>query len=100
MPKAQASESARTSRRNTQNGQVICPVHFRTLLAHLGTRCRNSCVVAGDPKQTKLFPGDRRRRLQAKALRLIKMCQKPELDFDISSSLLSGFPTFDPGTSD
>ena len=28
---------------------------FRTLLAHLGTRCRNSCVVTGDPRQTTFF---------------------------------------------
>ena len=28
---------------------------FRTLLAHLATRCRNRCVVAGDPQETTFF---------------------------------------------
>ena len=52
---------------------VICRCRaFRTLLAHLGTRCRNSCVVAGDPKQTKFFQVTDADALQAEALWLIK----------------------------
>ena len=72
---------------------------FRTLLARLGTRCRNSCVVAGDPRQTTFFQVTDADALQAEALRLIKMSQKPEIEFDISNCPLRGFPDFGPGTS-
>ena len=46
----------RTSRRRRTERQAICRCRaFETLMAHLGTRCRNSCVVAGDPRQTTFF---------------------------------------------
>jgi hypothetical protein len=46
---------------------------FRTLLAHLGTRSRNTCVVTGDPNQTTFYQVTETDALQAEALRLIKM---------------------------
>ena len=50
------------------------PVHsFRSLLAHLGTRCRNTCVVTGDPKETTFRQVTEADALQAEALRLLKM---------------------------
>ena len=44
---------------------------FRTLLAHLGTRCRNTCVVTADPHQTTFRQVTEADALQAEALRLI-----------------------------
>jgi transposase len=70
---ARAAESARLKKKThvTANG---LPVHsFRTLLAHLGTRCRNTCVVAGDPLQTTFRQVTDADALQAEAMRLIKM---------------------------
>jgi transposase len=70
---AQASKSVRRKKEThiTPDG---LPVHsFRTLLAHLATRARNTCVVAGDPKQTTFYQLTEADALQAEALRLIKM---------------------------
>ena len=70
---AQASKSAKLKKTRHRTPQDL-PVHsFRTLLAHLGTRCRNTCVVAGDPKETTFFQVTEADKLQAEALRLIKM---------------------------
>ena len=51
MP-AQSSASARRKKKThaTQDGLPV--QSFRTLMAHLGTRCRNTCVVTSDPNQT------------------------------------------------
>jgi transposase len=70
---AQASESARLKKKtHTTSGDL--PVQsFRTLLAHLGTRCRNTCVVTADPSQTMFRQVTEADALQAEALRLIKM---------------------------
>ena len=46
---------------------------FRTLMAHLGTRCRNMCMVSADPNQTTFRQVTEADALQAEALRLIKM---------------------------
>jgi transposase len=70
---AKASESAILKKKTklTPDGY---PVHsFRTLLAHMGTRCRNACVVTSDPKQTTFFQVTDPDALQAEALRLIRM---------------------------
>ncbi len=68
-----ASASARRKKKtHTTSGNL--PVQsFRTLLAHLGTRCRNRCVVAGDPNQTTFHQVTEADELQSEALRLIKM---------------------------
>ena len=70
---AQASESARLKKKTHRTAGDLPVQSFRTLMAHLGTRCRNSCVVAGDPRQTTFFQVTDADALQAEALRLIKM---------------------------
>jgi len=70
---AQASASARLKKKTHRTAGDLPVQSFRTLLAHLGTRCRNSCVVAGDPRQTTFFQVTDADALQAEALRLIKM---------------------------
>jgi transposase len=70
---AKASESA-LLKKKTKSTPDGFPVHsFRTLLAHLGVRSRNTCVVTGDPKQTMFFQVTDPDALQAEALRLIRM---------------------------
>jgi len=70
---ARASESVRLKKKTHLTPEGLPVQSFRTLLAHLGTRCRNRCVVAGDPKETTFFPVTEADELQAEALRLIKM---------------------------
>jgi len=70
---AQASESARLKKKTRRTVGDLPVQSFRTLLAHLGTRCRNSYVVAGDPKPTTFFQVTEADALQAEAMRLIKM---------------------------
>jgi Transposase DDE domain len=70
---APASESARLKKRTHATPDGL-PVHsLRSLLAHLGTRCRNTCVVTGDPQETTFRQVTEADALQADALRLIKM---------------------------
>jgi transposase len=70
---AAASESAR-QKKKTHTTPGGLPVHsFRSLLAHLGTRCRNTCVVTGDPKETTFRQVTEADAVQAEALRLLKM---------------------------
>ncbi len=70
---ARASDSAqlKKSRHRTPGGLPV--QSFRTLLAHLGTRCRSMCVVVNDPNETKFAQVTEADQLQAEALRLIKM---------------------------
>src|SRR5512142_1448439 len=70
---ARASESARLKKKThaTPGGSPV--QSFRTLLAHLATRCRNTCVVAGDPSRTTFSQVTEADALQAEALRLIEM---------------------------
>jgi transposase len=70
---ARASESVRLKKRTHLTPEGLPVQSFRTLLAHLGTRCRNSCVVAGDSNETTFFQVTEADALQAEALRLIKM---------------------------
>jgi transposase len=70
---AKASKSA-LQKKKTKLTPDGLPVHsFRTLIAHMGTRCRNTCVVTSDPKQTPFFQVTDPDALQAEALRLIRM---------------------------
>jgi transposase len=69
---AQPSPSVRQKKARRETADHL-PVHsFRTLLAHLGTRCRNTCQVVSDPsgatfaQLTELDP------VQRKALRLLE----------------------------
>jgi len=70
---AQASKSVRLKKKTHRTAGDLPVQSFRTLIAHLGTRCRNSCVVAGDHRQTTFFQVTDADALQAEALRLIKM---------------------------
>jgi transposase len=70
---ARASESARRKKKTHATPEGL-PVHsFRSLLAHLGTRCRNTCVVTGDPRGTMFHQVTEADALQAEALRLLKL---------------------------
>jgi transposase len=70
---AKASKSA-LLKKKTKLTPGGLPVHsFRTLIAHMGTRCRNTCVVTSDPNQTTFFQVTDPDALQAEALRLIRM---------------------------
>jgi transposase len=70
---AQASASARRKKKTHETTGGLAVQSFRTLLAHLGTRCRNACVVTGDPNQTTFRQVTEADALQAEALRLITM---------------------------
>src|SRR4051794_7714130 len=70
---ARASESARR-KKTTHTTPGGLPVQsFRTLMAHLGTRCRNTCLVSTDPSHIPFRQVTEADALQAEALRLIKM---------------------------
>jgi transposase len=70
---ARASESVR-QKKKTRATPGGLPVHsFRSLMAHLGTRCRNTCVVTGDPKETTFHQVTEADAVQAEALRRLKM---------------------------
>ena len=70
---ARASESARQKKKTHTTPDGLPVQSFRTLLAHLGTRCRNTCIVSADPNQTTFRQVTEADALQAEALRLIKM---------------------------
>jgi hypothetical protein len=70
---ARASESARRKKKTHTTPDGLPVQSFRTLLAHLGTRCRNTCVVAADPNHTPFHQVTEADALQAEALRMIKM---------------------------
>ncbi len=68
---ARASQSAQL-KEQTHLTTVGLPVQsFRTLLAHLGTRGRNTCVVTAAPNQTTFRQVTEADALQAEALRMI-----------------------------
>jgi hypothetical protein len=70
---ARASASARRKKSTHQTSGGL-PVHsFRTLLAHLGTRCQNTCVVSVDAHQSTFQQVTEADEVQAEALRLIAM---------------------------
>lgn len=70
---ARASESVRLKKKAHRTPDGLPVQSLRTLLAHLGTRCRNTCVVTGDPNGTTFFQVTEADALQAEALRLIKV---------------------------
>jgi transposase len=70
---ARASESARRKKKTHTTPGGLPVQSFRTLMAHLGTRCRNTCVVSADPNHTPFHQVTEADALQAEALRLIKM---------------------------
>jgi transposase len=70
---ARASESARQKKKTHATPGGLPVQSFRTLMAHLGTRCRNTCIVSADLNQTPFRRVTEADALQAEALRLIKM---------------------------
>src|SRR3954468_12272757 len=68
---ARASASARRKKKTHRTTGGLPVQSFRTLLAHLGTRCRNTCVVTADPKETRFRQVTEADALQAEALRLL-----------------------------
>ncbi len=68
---AQASESARRKEKTHTTPEGLPVQSFRTLMAHLGTRCRNTCQVSADPNQTTFRQVTEADALQVEALRLI-----------------------------
>ena len=70
---SQASVSARLKKKTHQTSGGLPAQSFRTLMTHLGTRCRNTCVMTADPHQTTFRQVTESDALQAEALRLISM---------------------------
>jgi transposase len=70
---AKPSESARLKKKTHETPGGLAVQSFRTLMAHLGTRCRNTCVMPADPNQTGFDQVTEADALQLEALRLIKM---------------------------
>jgi len=68
-----ASASARRKKKTHTTAGGLPVQSFRTLLAHLGTRCRNTCVVSAAPSETTFHQMTEADALQAEALRLITM---------------------------
>jgi transposase len=68
-----ASASARRKKKTHTTTGGLPVQSFRTLLAHLGTRCRNTCVVNAAPNETTFRQMTEADALQAEALRLITM---------------------------
>lgn len=69
---ARASKSALQKKKAHTTTDGLPVQSFRTLMAHLGTRCRNTCVVSADPNHTPFHQVTEADALQAEALRLIK----------------------------
>ena len=70
---AQASHSSRQKKQTRMTPGGLPVQSFRTLMAHLGTRCRNTCIVSADPTKTPFHQVTEADPLQAEALRLIAM---------------------------
>jgi transposase len=70
---ARASESARQKKKTHATPGGLPVQSFRTLMAHLGTRCRNTCLVSADSNQTPFRQVTEADALQAEALRLIAL---------------------------
>lgn len=70
---AQPSKSVRRKKATHLTPDGLPVQSFRTLLAHLATRCRNKCVVSADPNQTMFDQLTEADELQAAAMRLLKM---------------------------
>jgi transposase len=70
---AKASESAKLKKKTHTTSGGLPVQSFRTLMAHLGTRCRNTCLRTADPNQIPFHQVTEADALQTEALRLIKM---------------------------
>jgi transposase len=70
---AKPSESAQLKKKTHETPGGLPVQSFRTLMAHLGTRCRNTCVMTADANRTGFDQVTEADALQSEALRLIKM---------------------------
>jgi transposase len=70
---AQSSVSARRKKKTHATAGGLPVQSFRTLIAHLGTRCRNTCLVSAEPNHPPFHQVTEADALQSEALRLIKM---------------------------
>jgi transposase len=70
---AKPSESAKLKKKTHKTPGGLLVQSFRTLMAHLGTRCRNTCIMTADPNQTAFHRVTEADALQSEAMRLIKM---------------------------
>jgi transposase len=70
---AKPSESARLKKSTHSTAGGLPVQSFRTLMAHLGTRCRNACAMTADVNQRRFDQLTEADALQVEALRLIKM---------------------------
>jgi transposase len=70
---AKPSESAKLKKKTHKTPGGLLVQSFRTLMAHLGTRCRNTCIMTADPNQTAFHQVTEADALQSEAMRLIKM---------------------------
>src|SRR4051794_6453926 len=70
---AKPSESAKLKKKTHKTPGGLPVQSFRTLMAHLATRCRNTCVMTADPNRTAFHQVTEADELQAEALRLIKV---------------------------
>jgi len=70
---ARASEPVRLEKQTHLTRYGLPVQRFRMLLAHLGTRCRNTCGVTGDPKLATFHQVNDAAARHAEALRLIEM---------------------------
>ena len=70
---AKPSASARRKKKTHATPGGLAVQSFRTLMAHLGTRCRNTCLVSADPNHTRFHQLTEADALQTEALRLIKV---------------------------
>src|SRR3954467_751287 len=70
---AKSSESAKLKKKTHTTTGGLPVQSFRTLMAHLGTRCRNRCVMTADPNRSRFDQVTEADALQVEALRLIKM---------------------------
>ncbi len=68
---AESSASARQKKKTPMTPSGLPVQSFRTLMAHLGTRCRNTCLVSAAPDPTPFRQVTEATALQAEALRLI-----------------------------
>jgi len=68
---ARASKSACLKKKTHATSGGLPVQSFRTMMTHLGTRCRNTCAVTADPHQTTFRQVTEADALQAEALRLI-----------------------------
>jgi hypothetical protein len=91
---ARASESARQKKTTYATTDGLPVQSLRTLLARLGTQCRNTCVVTADPQQATFRQVTEADALQAEALRLITMEPETEIGNRRKSFIAIDIPIF------